>query len=216
MMKTLRWLAVAGIMSLPLIAYSGQDAPQTDSGTPAQPLQSAQDFSDIKDEKMRSAAMFEELGKVIQHPRCMNCHPAGNQPLQGMDMTVHEPPVQRGPANFGSPGMECNTCHQSENVTLAAQAEDIKSVPGNPKWHLAPIEMAWVGKSLTQICEQIKDKERNGNKTMEEMIHHMAKDDLVGWGWKPGEGREPAPGTQKSFGELFEAWVHSGAHCPSA
>ncbi|MBD3584392.1 Isoquinoline 1-oxidoreductase subunit [Salinimonas sp. HHU 13199] len=216
-MKTLQWLTVAGILSLPLIAYSGQDSSsESAAGTPAESLRSAQDFADINNEEKRSAAMFEELGKVIQHPRCMNCHPAGNQPLQGMDMTVHEPPVERGPANFGTPGMECNTCHQSENVTLAAQAKDIKSVPGNPKWHLAPIEMAWVGKSLTQICEQIKDKERNGNKTMEEMIHHMAKDDLVGWGWKPGEGREPAPGTQKSFGELFEAWVHSGAHCPSA
>ena len=46
--------------------------------------------------------------------------------------------------------------------------------------------MAWVGKSLGEICEQIKDPERNGGKSMEELVHHMAEDSLVGWGWHPG------------------------------
>ena len=48
--------------------------------------------------------------------------------------------------------------------------------------------MAWVGKSLGEICEQIKDPARNGGKSMEELIHHMAEDSLVGWGWHPGVG----------------------------
>jgi hypothetical protein len=43
----------------------------------------------------------------------------------------------------------------------------------------------------------------------------MAEDSLVGWGWNPGTGREPAPGTQKEFGALAKAWVESGAACPS-
>jgi hypothetical protein len=30
-------------------------------------------------------------------------------------------------------------------------------VPGNPKWALAPAEMAWRGKSLGEICRQIQD-----------------------------------------------------------
>jgi hypothetical protein len=80
---------------------------------------------------------------------------------------------------------------------------------------LAPIEMAWVGKSLGEICQQIKDPERNGGKSMEELIHHMAEDSLVGWGWNPGVGREPAPGTQKEFGNLFRAWAEAGAVCPA-
>ena len=182
----------------------------------ADELKTVDDFAEIKDDKSRSVALFEEVGKVLQYPRCLNCHPVGNQPLQGEEMVLHNPPVKRGPGNFGVAGMECNTCHQAMNVEVTGQSEDVKSIPGHPKWHLAPPEMAWVGKSLGEICRQLKDKERNGNKTMPEMIHHMAEDTLVGWGWEPGEGREPAPGTQAGFGELFKAWVDSGAHCPTA
>ena len=79
---------------------------------------------------------------------------------------------------------------------------------------LAPPEMAWVGKSLGQICEQIKDPARNGGKDMAQLVHHMAEDELVGWGWNPGGKRTPAPGTQAQFGALFKAWADSGAQCP--
>ena len=30
----------------------------------------------------------------------------------------------------------------------------------------------------------------------------------------PGEGRDPAPGTQAQLGELMQAWIDSGAECP--
>jgi hypothetical protein len=43
---------------------------------------------------------------------------------------------------------------------------------------------------------------------------HVAKDDLVAWGWNPGPGREPAPGSQESAGQLVQAWINSGAQCP--
>ena len=182
---------------------------------PAGELKPAESFASIADEKARSVALFEEAGKVIQHPRCVNCHPAGDRPLQGMAMLPHQPPVFRGEANFGLPGMTCNTCHGPENVTLADLADDVRSIPGNPNWHLAPIEMAWVGKTLGQICEQIKDPARNGGKSLEEIVEHMAHDDLVGWGWEPGAGREPVPGTQDAFGELIRYWVDTGAECPT-
>jgi len=38
----------------------------------------------------------------------------------------------------------------------------------------------------------------------------------VGWGWTPGHGRTPAPGTQKEFGDLIRAWIDNGAACPPA
>lgn len=165
-------------------------------------------FRDIEDEAERSRALFDEAGKVIQHPRCVNCHPVGDQPRQGMAMTLHEPPVRRGPHNFGVAGMRCNTCHQPEN-------ESAGGVPGNPKWHLAPASMAWYGKSLGEICRQIKDTERNGGMSMDELVHHMAEDSLVGWGWHPGGDREPVPGDQATFGKLIAAWAETGAHCPA-
>jgi hypothetical protein len=179
-------------------------------------LRPASEFGSIADERARSVAVFEEAGKVLLHPRCVNCHPAGDRPLQGMDMHAHQPPVARGDADFGMPGMFCNTCHGEANVAVVGQAEGIESIPGHPEWHLAPIEMAWQGKSLGEICEQIKDPARNGGKSLEEIVDHMANDSLVGWGWRPGEGRESVPGTQAVFGELFRYWAETGAACPAA
>ena len=49
---------------------------------------------------------------------------------------------------------------------------------------------------------------------MAELVEHMAHDDLVGWGWTPGAGRAPVPGTQAAFGELITAWAETGAVCP--
>lgn len=165
-------------------------------------------FSGIADEAERSRALFTEAGKVIAHPRCVNCHPAGDSPLQGDDSHPHLPVVQRGEANFGAAGMRCNTCHQAENV-------DHAGLPGHPAWHLAPIEMAWAGKSLGEICAQLKDPERNGGRSLAEIHEHMAQDSLVGWGWHPDAGREPVPGTQARFGELIGAWIDAGAACSS-
>src|SRR5262245_10196620 len=35
-------------------------------------------------------AAFTEAFKVFSHPRCVNCHPAGDAPLQGEDSRPHE------------------------------------------------------------------------------------------------------------------------------
>ncbi|KQT54837.1 Isoquinoline 1-oxidoreductase subunit [Aureimonas sp. Leaf454] len=200
-------------LGLPLAVSAA--APAQEAAKPALPLKAVSDFDSIADETKRSVAIFEETGKVLQHPRCVNCHPAGDRPLQNMNMTLHQPPVFRGEANFGLPGMQCTTCHGPANVDVVAQAEGIQSIPGDPNWHLAPIEMAWQGKTLAEICVQIKDQNRNGGKTLAEIVEHMGKDHLVGWGWNPGKGREPVPGTQEQFGALYEAWAATGAHCPA-
>lgn len=188
-------------------------AAQDTEAEKSRPLKPAAEFQSITNAKQRSWALFEEAGKVIQHPRCVNCHPATDRPLQTMAMHKHQPPVSRGDGGMGMPGMTCNTCHGQANVEVIGQAETLKSIPGNPAWHLAPIEMAWEGKSLAEICRQIKDPERNGGKTLAELTEHMSHDSLVGWGWQPGAGREPAPGSQAVFGELIAAWVENGAAC---
>lgn len=171
----------------------------------ARELKPVADFAGIADQTQRSVALFVEAGKVLQHPRCMNCHPAGDRPTQGEDFHPHQPLVMRGADGFGAIGMRCTTCHGKANF---------ERVPGNPVWHLAPIEMAWQGKSLGEICVQIKDRERNSGMSMQDLIHHMGEDKLVGWAWTPGANREPAPGTQKALGELIKAWVETGGACP--
>jgi hypothetical protein len=97
---------------------------------------------------------------------------------------------------------------------LAGQQTTFQSIPGHPRWGLAPVEMAWEGKSVGEICRQIKDPQRNGGRNLELLHDHLAKDELVAWGWQPGAGREPAPGTQEMLGELIRAWIDSGAECP--
>lgn len=171
------------------------------------PLQPVSSFADISDPGRRSAALFAEAGKVLTHARCVNCHPAGDRPLQGSAGRLHEPRVRRGADGSGVAGMRCTACH------MAANYDDV-GLPGHPHWHLAPASMAWEGRSLRQICEQIKDPARNGGRKLEAVVEHMRNDSLVGWAWAPGASRDPAPGTQAAFGALIEAWAKSGAACP--
>ena len=165
-------------------------------------------FAAMEGARERSVALFAEAGKVLLHPRCVNCHPADDRPRQGMESRLHQPAARRGPDNHGVAGMTCNACHHAANF-------DAARVPGHPSWHLAPLSMAWLGRSLGEICEQIKDPARNGGKTLDEIAHHMAEDSLVGWAWAPGAGRTPAPGTQRQFGALIRGWIDTGAECPS-
>jgi hypothetical protein len=177
-------------------------------------LRAASAFAGIQDTGARSRALFSEAAKVITNPRCMNCHPATDHPLQGNDQHIHQPPVQRGEAGFGVPGLPCSACHTQRNFEVIPGAS-YQSIPGNPRWGLAPIEMAWEGKSIGQICQQLKDSKRNGGRDLALLQEHMAKDDIVAYGWNPGTGRDPAPGTQTMFGELIKAWIDTGAACPS-
>jgi hypothetical protein len=171
-------------------------------------LATAQSFNKIRDPAARSAALFIELGKVLTHPRCLNCHPAGDRPRQSDQSRLHQPPVERGADGHGLAAMRCHICHQQANF-------DPGRMPGHPEWHLAPREMGWEGKSLHEICAQIKDPERNGGRSLEQLVKHIGTDTLVGWAWAPGFGRQPAPGTQKQAGALVAAWVKTGAVCPN-
>lgn len=201
-LRTLVAFAVVPALVAGSVYAASDKAPARES------LQPVSAFAAIKSDKERSVALFEEAGKVITHARCVNCHPATDRPLQGDNKEPHQPLVVRGTDGFGATGMRCGTCHGAQNV-------DHANLPGHPLWHLAPIEMAWEGKKLGEICEQIKDDKRNGGKTLAEIVEHMSNDSLVGWGWAPDPGREPAPGTQKEFGALIKAWADTGAVCPA-
>jgi len=166
-------------------------------------------FAPIADRGLRSQAMFGEIARVLTHPRCVNCHPADDSPRQGEQHALHDPPVLRGPADRGVPGLGCATCHQERNAELAR-------VPGAPDWHLAPRAMTWMGKSPSEICAQIKDPARNGGRSLAQLHEHVAHDHLVAWGWQPGAGREAAPGSQAELAALVQAWIDTGAQCPAA
>jgi hypothetical protein len=201
--ETRAWI-IASVTALSLSMLTGYAASQTASTTLASP----ESFGSIADADARSAAIFTELSKVLTHPRCVNCHPAGDRPRQGDERRLHQPPVARGADSHGTETMRCSTCHQNANF-------DPGRVPGHREWHLAPREMAWEGKTVAEICDQIKDPARNGGRKLEDLIHHIGADTLVGWAWHPGFGRSPAPATQREAGALVDAWVKSGAACPA-
>jgi cytochrome c2 len=197
-------LAAAGLLGLATaLGNHVSAAPKRAVG-----LRPVASFANITDKTQRSKQLFVEAGKVIMNARCMNCHPAGDQPSQGETAEPHLPAVVRGADGHGAAGLRCNTCHQVENY-------DPSGVPGHPLWGVAPIEMAWQGRSLGQICEQIKDPQRNSGKSLSQIQEHMAHDSLVGWAWNPGGKRKPAPGTQAEFGALITAWIETGAACPT-
>lgn len=178
----------------------------------ANELRAPSAFSNIQDPQMRSRALFTEAAKVIMNPRCVNCHPATDHPLQGNDQHIHMPPAIRGDNGDGIGGNTCGACHMERNVTLH-EAASYQSVPGNPSWGLAPIEMAWQGKSMSEICAQLKDPTRSGRNLLQ-LQEHFAKNDLIAWAWNPGLGRDPVPGTQELLGDLIKAWIDTGAVCP--
>jgi hypothetical protein len=173
----------------------------------ASELRTPESFSSIGNRAERSREMFIEAGRVLRHSRCLNCHPDGERPTQGDDRHPHSPLVVRGTDDNGATALRCATCHQAANFAPSG-------VPGHPLWHMAPLAMAWQGKSLRQICELIKDPARNGGRTLGQIHEHLAHDSLVGWAWLPGGEREPAPGTQEEFGALIAGWIETGAACP--
>jgi mono/diheme cytochrome c family protein len=157
-----------------------------------------------------SKAAFLEAYKVFMHPRCMNCHPKGDIPLQGDDSHLHTQNVQRGVSGRGKYAMRCSNCHQPTNVP----GENMP--PGNANWRLPPPEMRMVfqGRTPGELARQLKDPTLNGGKSLEQIYEHVAHDDLVAWGWNPGDGRDPPPLGHEEFAQKVRVWIDNGAAEP--
>ena len=171
------------------------------------------DKEKIQADKIRekeSAEAFKEAYKVLMHPRCMNCHPSGDAPLQGDDSHVHAQNVTRGKDGKGVYAMKCSNCHQKENTA------GLNMPPGDPNWHLPPANMKMVfqGKTPAQLAAQFKDPKQTG-KTLQQMLKHVEEDQLViNSGWNPGEGRTTPPLSHAEFAAKFREWIEKGAAIP--
>ena len=155
-------------------------------------------------------AAFVEVVKVLQSPRCVNCHPSGDRPLQGDDSHVHAQNISRKTIEAGVP---CSTCHQVRNAEAAGV---VGGPPGAPNWNLPPADMPMVfqGKTATQICEQMKDPKQNHGKDLGQLLDHATSDPIVLWGWAPGGKRTLPPISHDRFAALFKTWVESDGACP--
>jgi cytochrome c5 len=162
--------------------------------------------------KAEALQAFGVVQKVLQHPRCQNCHIPGDAPLQFDQGLVHAQNVQRGPEGKGARGLACSTCHSTENPPASYGAH---MPPGAPNWQLPPPEhkMVFIGLSGGELCRGLLNKAENGGRDLHALREHL-DDKLVLWGWDPGVGRAPVDIPHKEFVAAFEKWAKAGAPCP--
>jgi len=160
-----------------------------------------------KKREQESKEAFIAAYKVFMHPRCMNCHPAGDIPLQGDDSRLHPQGVKRGPDGKGLYALKCKNCHQDAHVA----GEHMP--PGHAGWHLPPanLKMVFEGKSPRQLAMHFKDPKFTGFKTLDKMLEHVEKEPLVTNSWTYGT---PPPLTHEEFVEKVKEWIAKGAAVP--
>lgn len=160
-------------------------------------------------DSIASVKAFGDVYRVLMSPRCMNCHPAGDIPLQGDESKLHTMSPRRGKDGHGVYAMKCSNCHQPTN------APGLHTPPGNPKWALPPADMKMVfqGKSPRELALQLMDYKRNGHKNIKQLLEH-ARDTLVKAGWAMGEGRKPPPLSYPEFVAAWDEWINKGGFAP--
>jgi hypothetical protein len=173
--------------------------------------------------RAKAITAFNAAYSVFTHPRCLNCHPAGNAPLQGDDSHPHFDRVQRGEDGNGVYALKCSNCHQADNGPGLNMPPGAPNALANgsldyttPRWRLpsAKTPMIFQGRTPSQLCLQLKDPKQNGGLTAEQLIHHVSDDSLVLWGWNPGEGRTTPPLTHDEFVSRVKGWLENGGSCP--
>ncbi len=167
----------------------------------------------VPNPRAEAVAAFATVQKVLQHPRCQNCHIPGEAPLQFDAGLPHMMAVVRGPDGMGVPGLPCSTCH---DVTNPPASFGPHAPPGAPTWHLPPPDrkMVFINLSPAELCATVKDREKNGGKDFDALIKHVDEDKLVLWGWNPGGDRAPVSVTHDEFVAAFKRWAAAGGPCP--
>lgn len=163
------------------------------------------------DKSKKARAAFNDAVKVFLSPRCSNCHPAGDGPLQGDMSKLHDPEITRGIEGRGTEDLQCNMCHLEKNT------EGDPAPPGVPDWHMpsAAQKMVFQGLTAGQICQNLKDPLKNGGrKSAKDAVEHLATDPKVLWAWSPGNGRTTPPMSHADFIKKMNEWVANGAACP--
>jgi hypothetical protein len=162
---------------------------------------------ETKPTEEEGARHFVEIAKVLQSPRCMNCHPSGDAPLHGDTSTAHSMNVSRRSVDAG---LGCTTCHRGANQ------DEPHAPPGVVGWRMPGAETPMVFQGLTaaELCGRLKDSKQNGGRTPAMLQDHMDHDALVLWGWNPGPGRTLPPLTHDVLMTHVKRWVEAGAPCP--
>ncbi len=158
---------------------------------------------------------WQRIHAVVSHPRCANCH-VGDSPYpmwSGPSFERSQPHgmnIHAGASRMGAETLLCSTCHTKNTSEADHGAPGVDDV-----WRLAPVEAAWFGKSSIEICQQLRDPKRNGNRTYQEIASHLGHDVILHWAWEPGGQREPAPYSLQQHMDDILIWGVAGMPCPN-
>jgi alcohol dehydrogenase (cytochrome c) len=72
----------------------------------------------------------------------------------------------------------------------------------------------------SELCAQLKDKTRNGNRSLSDILEHLTNEPLVNWAFNPGIRPNGEPRTTPPIGhaaliQAFGQWMTEGPPCPS-
>lgn len=132
-------------------------------------------------------AAWDRIHEVARHPRCANCHtgpsdrPMWSGPSYG-ETRPHGMNIRAGESRIGAEHLPCQACH----TTTTEDRDDANATPhAAPRvamsWQLAPVEAHWFGRSSVEICEQLRDPERNGGRDMMALAEHLGHDLILHW-----------------------------------
>jgi len=163
---------------------------------------------------------WHKFYEVASHPRCTNCHagpdniPMWSGPSYGTTRP-HGMNINSGPSRIGAESVVCSACH----TVLKHPNPVANAIPHSPPkvaavWKLAPVSTAWFGKSSEYICNQIKDPERNGKRSVRDVAVHLGHDQVLRWAWFPGRNRQPPPRSLQEAMDDSMKWAAAGAPCP--
>jgi len=197
----MRWIALLALLASPALA----EGEVVDITPPTDGSVSLED----------ALAAWDRIYEVASHPRCSNCHvgpshrPMWSGPSYG-NARPHGMNINAGDSRIGAETVLCSTCH--------AYREGINDFPhAAPQvamnWRLAPVEAEWFGKSSVEICQQLRDEDRNGGRTYLDLASHLDHDLILHWAWNPGGGREPAPYDLQAHVNDVLAWGVGGMPC---
>jgi len=163
-------------------------------------------------------AAWQRVYEVASHPRCANCHvgdspyPMWSGPSYGKTRR-HGMNIHAGNSRIGAETMLCSTCH---TTSLSGQNNEIPHAAPRVAmaWLLAPKEAHWFGKASADICQQLKDPNRNGDRDITQLAEHLGHDLILHWAWNPGGNREAAPYSLQEHIDDLLAWGAAGAPCP--
>jgi hypothetical protein len=202
---SLRQLAVGLLAALTIPSTVWADETDLSITPPAEGSVSIEDGLDA----------FSRIYEVTAHPRCSNCHVgADNRPMWSGPSygrtRAHGMNINAGDSRIGAETIQCSTCH--------AYREGLNDTPhAAPQvamnWQLAPVEAEWFGKSSDEICNQLRDPDRNGGRTMLELAEHLNHDLILHWAWNPGGGRAPAPYSLQEHIDDLLIWGVAGFPC---